>query len=187
MHYYSSLLNITVFLSIIRSPSLYIHLMLYVQTWTPDDGRKYRPEHVEWYSINSKNSASSWFTTETEIGGGGSVRLSRMVDVPYGRGQWSIDVPYSRCQSHSLYNAVTLLPSKRFLLRLGWSFGCASLTLILRRSRMGTVWFYTSTNNKRASRPKLYTKSLTRDLKVCIIASHWWEFPLTFRHRASCI
>ena len=37
------------------------------------------------------------------------------------------------------------------------------LTLILRRSRTGTVWFYTSTSNKRAARPKLYTKSLTRD------------------------
>ena len=36
---------------------------------------------------------------------------------------------------------------------------------ILRRSRTGTVWFYTSTSNKRAARPKLYTKSLTRDLK----------------------
>ena len=41
-----------------------------------------------------------------------------------------------------------------------------SLTLILRRSRTGTVWFYTSTSNKRAARPKLYTRSLTRDLKL---------------------
>ena len=40
-----------------------------------------------------------------------------------------------------------------------------SLTLILPRSRTGTVWFYTSTSNKRAARPKLYTKSLTRDVK----------------------
>ena len=40
------------------------------------------------------------------------------------------------------------------------------LTLILRRCRTGTVWFYTSTSNKRAARPKLYTKSLTRDLKL---------------------
>ena len=39
------------------------------------------------------------------------------------------------------------------------------LSLILRRSRTGTVWFYTSSSNKRAARPKLYTKSLTRDLK----------------------
>ena len=39
------------------------------------------------------------------------------------------------------------------------------LPLILRRSRTGTVWFYTSTSNKRAARPKLYTKSLTGDLK----------------------
>ena len=40
-----------------------------------------------------------------------------------------------------------------------------TITLILRRSRTGTVWFYTSTSNKTAARPKLYTKSLTRDLK----------------------
>ena len=39
------------------------------------------------------------------------------------------------------------------------------LSLILRRSRTGTVWFCTSTSNKRAARPKLYTKTLTRDLK----------------------
>ena len=42
----------------------------------------------------------------------------------------------------------------------------SSLTLILPRSRTGTVWFYTSTSNKRAARPKVYTKSLTRDLKL---------------------
>ena len=48
-----------------------------------------------------------------------------------------------------------------------WNFTYLSvLTLILRRSRMGTVWFYTSTSNKRAAWPKLYTKSLTRDLKL---------------------
>ena len=40
------------------------------------------------------------------------------------------------------------------------------LTLILRRSRTGTVRFYTSASNKRAARPKLYTESLTRDLKL---------------------
>ena len=39
------------------------------------------------------------------------------------------------------------------------------LALILPRSRTGTVWFYTSTSNKRAARPKLYTESLIRDLK----------------------
>jgi len=37
------------------STNLYdIYLMLCVQSWTPDDGRKDRPKHVEWYSINSK-------------------------------------------------------------------------------------------------------------------------------------
>ena len=41
----------------------------------------------------------------------------------------------------------------------------SNLTLILPRSRTRTVWFYTSTSNKRAARPKLYTRSLTTDLK----------------------
>ena len=40
------------------------------------------------------------------------------------------------------------------------------ITLILPRSRTETVWFYTSTSNKRAARPKLYTKSLTGYLKL---------------------
>ena len=44
------------------------------------------------------------------------------------------------------------------------TFATSFLNLILRRSRTGTVWFHTSTSNKRAARPKLYTKSLTRDL-----------------------
>ena len=31
-----------------QSTNMYdIHLMLYVQPWTPDDGRKNRPKHVE--------------------------------------------------------------------------------------------------------------------------------------------
>ena len=46
------------------------------------------------------------------------------------------------------------------------NYSMNELTLILRRSRTGTVWFYTSTSNRRAARPKLYTKSLTRDLKL---------------------
>ena len=41
--------------------ALVMYLMLYVQYWTPDDGRKDRPKHVEWYSLNLKNCASSWF------------------------------------------------------------------------------------------------------------------------------
>ena len=51
------------------------------------------------------------------------------------------------------------------LLRVTARWNLCPLTLILRRSRTGTVWFYTSTSNKRAARPKLYTGSLTRDLK----------------------
>jgi hypothetical protein len=45
-----------------QSTNLYdTYLTLYVQSWTPDDGRKDRPKHVEWYSVNSENCASSWF------------------------------------------------------------------------------------------------------------------------------
>jgi len=46
------------------------------------------------------------------------------------------------------------------------SLNTFTLTLILRCSHTGTVCFYTSTSNRRAARPKLYTKSLTRDLKL---------------------
>ena len=38
-----------------------IYLMMYVQSWTSDDGRKDHPKHVEWYSISSNNCASSRF------------------------------------------------------------------------------------------------------------------------------
>jgi hypothetical protein len=50
-----------VFLSIIRSTALYtqqqvhvniIEVMLCVQCWTPDDGQKNCPKHVEFYSKN---------------------------------------------------------------------------------------------------------------------------------------
>jgi hypothetical protein len=44
----------TVFPSIIRSSGLYICLLLYVQSWTPDDGRKDRPKHVECYAKENK-------------------------------------------------------------------------------------------------------------------------------------
>jgi len=45
-----------------QSTKLYdIYLILYVQSWTPDDGRKDRSKHVEWYSVNSNNCASNWF------------------------------------------------------------------------------------------------------------------------------
>jgi hypothetical protein len=38
-----------------QSNNLYdIYLMLCVQSWTPDDGCKDHPKHVEWYSANSK-------------------------------------------------------------------------------------------------------------------------------------
>jgi len=62
----------TVFPSIIRSSSLYIQqqafvkqiLLLYVQTWTPDDGRKDRLKHVECHSKIKQIwyiGASGWF------------------------------------------------------------------------------------------------------------------------------
>jgi len=76
--------------------------------------------------------------------------------------------------SHTKMTASSEFLSFVFLLTYIWRFkifrasqriSLSQLTLILRRSRTGTVWFYTYTSNKRAARPKLYTKSLTRDLK----------------------
>jgi len=38
-----------------QSTNLYdIYLMLCLQSWSPDDGQKDFPKHVEWYSIKSK-------------------------------------------------------------------------------------------------------------------------------------
>jgi hypothetical protein len=48
-----------------QSTNLYdIYKMLCLQSRTPDDGRKDRPKHVEWYSINSKIVHLVRFTTE---------------------------------------------------------------------------------------------------------------------------
>jgi hypothetical protein len=48
-----------------QSTNLYnISLMLYVQSWTPDDGRKDLPKQVEWCSINSKVVHLVGFTIE---------------------------------------------------------------------------------------------------------------------------
>jgi len=41
-----------------------IYLMVYVQSWTPDDGWEDRPIYVEWYSINSKIVHLVGFTIE---------------------------------------------------------------------------------------------------------------------------
>ena len=41
---------LTVFPSIIRSSRLYIQQQAYVQSGTPDDGRKDRPKHIEYHS-----------------------------------------------------------------------------------------------------------------------------------------
>ena len=40
------------------------------------------------------------------------------------------------------------------------------LTLILRHSRTGTVWFYTSTSKQESSTTKTVHKVITRDLKL---------------------
>jgi len=49
----------TVFPSIIRSSRLHICLLLYVQSWAPDDGRKDRPKHVECFTrINNLRNRS---------------------------------------------------------------------------------------------------------------------------------
>ena len=71
-------------------------------------------------------------------------------------------------ETRCLARLLTLDPNVQYECRLlvNRNESCIyELTFILRRFRTGTVWFYTSTSNKRAARPKLYTKSLTRDLK----------------------
>ena len=65
------------------------------------------------------------------------------------------------------------------------AYGEMPITLILRRSRTGTVWFYTSTSNKRAARPKLCTKSLTRDLKL--MYSHLTLVRISIKLQAPCV
>ena len=76
--------------------------------------------------------------------------------------KWAILLNVPLCKGTDLY----LSDTTHVYWKPNWSYVFRStLTLILRRSRTGTVWFYTSTGNKRAARPKLYTKSLTRDLK----------------------
>jgi hypothetical protein len=48
-----------------QSTNLYdIYLMLGVQSWIPDDGRKDHPKHVDLYSVNSKIVHIVGFTTE---------------------------------------------------------------------------------------------------------------------------
>ena len=48
-----------------QSANLYdIYLVLCVESWTPDDGRKDRPKHVEWYSVKSKIVHLIGFTIE---------------------------------------------------------------------------------------------------------------------------
>ena len=97
----------------------------------------------------------------------------------------SYSATYSLCQcpkinvtyhNHHRHNHHTLLSF----------FSSWTLTRILRRSRTGTVWFYTSTTNKRAARPKLYIKSLTRDLKRIISRNmlSWLELLIS---RYCCI
>ena len=79
--------------------------------------------------------------------------------------------PGPSCKDVGISTVLHLLPTQcivpwlLFLTPALLQFTSVTLTLILRRSRTGTVWFYTSTSNKRAARPKLYIKSLTRDLK----------------------
>ena len=72
---------------------------------------------------------------------------------------------YEQRQMHRLRWKITAREKQDAEENLEYFVHC-SLTLILPRSRTGTVWFYTSTSNKRAARPKLYTESLTRDLKL---------------------
>ena len=78
--------------------------------------------------------------------------------------EWKCNVFVTRNCIYDRYHLTSLNTKSKVLSLFGQRLNC--LSLILRRSRTGTVWFYTSTSNKRAARPNLYTKSLTRDLKL---------------------
>jgi hypothetical protein len=48
-----------------QSSNLYdMYLILYVQSWTTDDGRKDRPKHLGWYSLYAKIVHLVGFTIE---------------------------------------------------------------------------------------------------------------------------
>ena len=105
-----------------------------------------------------------------KILGGGRVTRSKF----HTEGPTNIQHHLTNCSHHDdlvewdLHTPVLLMKlpvSHKGLTECDSKTNSEQLTLILRRSRRGTVWFYTSTSNKRAARPKLYTKSLTRDLK----------------------
>ena len=75
------------------------------------------------------------------------------------------DSEFTDSKKHKNY-VISYEPLKLSVTYILYTFKQCGLSLILRRSRTGTVEFYTSISNKRAARPKLYTKSLTRDLKL---------------------
>ena len=95
----------------------------------------------------------------------------RRVVTSFGAGRW-VGITKAVCYSHQVSNddcRMTCFSEKATSWEAGstahrynsdWMRHCGGtlLTLILPRSRTGTVWFYTSTSNKRAARPKLYTK-----------------------------
>jgi hypothetical protein len=58
--------------------------MLCVPYWTPDDGRKDRPKHAEWYLINSKQCASSWFYNRNIAW----IHLKTLFSSIWGNGNW---------------------------------------------------------------------------------------------------
>ena len=130
--------------------------------------RRNRTEYTQWRLDNTLAQAVHWFVfllllRQGECSYPGQdtwfcvSRRTSVLICKCGKGRFFHFLCQSRFSCHHISNAV-YQPAPRN------SEHC--ITLILRRSRTGTVWFYTSTSNKRAARPKLYTKSLTRDLKL---------------------
>ena len=90
-----------------------------------------------------------------------------------------------RSQTYVISTKISQLPHASFTPQHPKVQSSARISLILRRSRTGTVWFYTSTNNKRAARPKLYTESLTRDLKL--MCSRLTLVRISIKLQAPCV
>ena len=123
-------------------------------------------KHVKMISamkFNSKTSANKYFLRTSVIARHTSSRKSNSDRQRIRIQSDSKSIHHISCKDDKVPLRIW---RRNFKLRILKGKSPKPLTLILRRSRTGTVWFYTSTNNKRAVRPKLYTKSLTRDLKL---------------------
>jgi len=95
--------------------------MLYVRSWTPDDGRKDRPKHVEWYSVNSKNCASGWFNYR-------NIFWSVLCMWCRVSGQKPVSGRPSEWPAGSRFTILYAVPGPKVILQPNWTLYCMFLT-----------------------------------------------------------